>query len=77
MEFLAPVSQVVAFTHWLELTGRVGCECVHSSWWLVRPPLGLVSKPAYRISLFALVGASSQHGCFGAGSRFLVAQAPP
>ena len=24
------------FRYWLELKGRVGCECVHSSWWLAR-----------------------------------------
>lgn len=36
--------------------------------------LGLVSELGLGISLFALVGASSQHGGFGAGSCFLVAQ---
>ena len=36
--------------------------------------LGLVSELGLGITLFALAGASSQHGGFGAGSCFLVAQ---
>ena len=36
--------------------------------------LGLVSELGLGLSLFALVGASSQHGSFGAGSYFLAAQ---